>query len=281
VTDSNCLPHRWTVSSNIAQAILSKCASFKPGELVTGYGGWEEYGLYNGTALRTIDVDLAPPEAFLGVLGMPGSTAYVGVMEYGRPRSGETFVVSAASGPVGSLAGQIAKIKGARVVGIAGGAEKCRYVLEELGFDACVDHRMPNLPAPLAEACPNGVDVNFENVGGAVLDAVWPLLNDFARIPLCGLIAEYNDNEARPGPDLKNVLTRRISLQGFNIIDHRDRVPDFLRDVSKWMREGRIKHREHVVEGLDNAPNALIDLLSGRNFGKVVIRLREAIRSRR
>jgi hypothetical protein len=262
-------------SSNIARVISSKHASFKAGELVTGYGGWEEYSLYSGTALRTIDVDLAPPEAFLGVLGMPGSTAYVGVLDYGRPKSGETFVVSAASGPVGSVAGQIAKIKGARVVGIAGGAEKCRYVVEELGFDACVDHRTPNLPAALAEACPDGIDVDFENVGGPVLDAVWPLLNNFARIPLCGLITEYNDSEARPGPDLRNVLTRRIKVLGFNIVDHRDRVPDFLRDVSEWMRGGRIKHREHIVDGLDNAPDALVVLLSGRNFGKVAVRLPE------
>jgi NADPH-dependent curcumin reductase CurA len=178
-----------------------------------------------------------------------------------------------ASGPVGSVAGQIAKIKGAHVVGIAGGADKCRYVVKELGFDACVDHRSPNFAVELAGACPNGIDVDFENVGSAVLDAIWPLLNDFARIPVCGLIAEYNESEGKPGPSWRNILTRRLKVMGFNVTDHRDREPAFLHDASEWMRAGLIKHRAHVVEGLENAPNALADLLRGRNFGKVVVRL--------
>jgi NADPH-dependent curcumin reductase len=262
-------------SGNIARVISSKNACFKPGDLVSGYGGWEEYSLYSGPALRKIDVELAPAEAFLGVLGMPGATAYLGVLDFGRPKPGETLVVSAASGAVGSVAGQIAKIKGARVVGIAGGPEKCRYVVELLGFDHCVDHREPSLPAALADACPKGVDVDFENVGGAILDAVFPLLNDFARIALCGLITRYNDSYVMPGPDLKSILTRRIAISPFVVTDHRERFPNLLRDISGWVREGRIKHREHVIEGLENAPGALVDLLCGRNFGKVVIRLVE------
>ena len=262
-------------SSTIARVISSKDASFKPGELVTGYGGWEEYSLYSAPAVRKIDVKLAPPEAFLGVLGMPGATAYLGVLDFGRPKPSDTFVVSAASGPVGSVAGQIAKIKGARVVGIAGGPEKCRYVVEELGFTACVDHRKSTFAADLAHVCPNGVDVDFENVGGSVLDAVFPLLNDFARIALCGLITRYNDGEEMPGPDLKLILTRRIAVEPFIITDHRHRIPALLRDISEWVSEGRIKHREQVFEGLDHTPNALIDLLCGRNFGKVVVRLAE------
>jgi NADPH-dependent curcumin reductase CurA len=200
-------------------------------------------------------------------------TAYVGLLDIGGPRAGETVAVSAASGAVGSVAGQIARIKGCRVVGVAGGEPKCRYVVDELGFDACVDHRAPGLGDALARACPNGVDVYFENVGGAVQAAVWPLLNDFARVPVCGLIAQYNDAEPRPGPSLTSVLTKRLSVRGFIVSDHSDRWDDFYRDVSGWIRAGRIKYREDVVDGLERAPEAFIGLLQGRNFGKLLVRV--------
>jgi NADPH-dependent curcumin reductase CurA len=262
-------------SRNIARVIASKNNVFRPNDLVVGYGAWEDFSLYSGSSLMRVDTDLAKPEAFLGVLGSPGCTAYVGVVDIGQPKPDETFVVSAASGPVGSVAGQIAKIKGARVVGIAGGPEKCRYVVDELGFDACVDHRGPHLPEALAEACPQGIDVDFENVGGAVLDAIWPLLNDHARVPLCGMISGYNESGPKRGPDFMMVLKRRLKIEGFLVTERFDRFPEFLREMSQWVGNGKIKHREHIFDGLDSAPDALIALLSGRNFGKVVVRLAE------
>ena len=199
-------------------------------------------------------------------------TAYVGLLEIGRPQSGETLVVAAASGAVGSVVGQIAKIKGCRVVGIAGGVEKCRFVVGELGFDACLDHRAPDFADRLAAACPAGVDVYFENVGGVVQQAIWPLLNDFARIPVCGLIAQYNAASPVPGPDLFSVLRKRLLLRGFIVSDFAAKHGDFLRDVGEWVRSGRMKYREDVVDGLENAPAAFLGLLQGQNFGKMLVR---------
>jgi NADPH-dependent curcumin reductase CurA len=224
--------------------------------------------------VRKIDPAAAPVQTALGVLGMPGLTAYCGLLEIGRPKPGETVVVSAASGAVGALVGQIAKIKGARAVGVAGGEAKCRYVKEELGFDDCVDHRAPDLAARLERACPKGIDVYFENVGGAVQEAVWPLLNDFARIPVCGLIAQYNDTTPRPGPNFFTVLRKRLAIRGFIVWDFAEKEADFRRDVAAWIRDGRIKYREDVVEGLENAPQAFLGLLQGKNFGKLLVKLR-------
>jgi NADPH-dependent curcumin reductase CurA len=264
---------RAMVGGTVAEIIQSRNPRYAPGDIVLGYGGWQEYALSSGEGLRKLDPKTAPISTALGVLGMPGMTAYVGLLEIGQPKSGETVVVAAASGAVGSVVGQIAKIKGGRAVGIAGGAEKCRFVTDELGFDACVDHRAPDFAAQLEGACPKGIDVYFENVGGAVQQTVWPLLNDFARIPVCGLIAQYNAKAAMPGPDMVSVLRKRLLLRGFIVFDFAAKQPDFLRDVSEWVRTGRLKYREDIVDGLENAPAAFLGLLQGKNFGKVLVRV--------
>ena len=238
-----------------------------------GFGGWQEFALSPASALRKLDPGAAPISTALGVLGMPGMTAYVGLTEIGQPKAGETVVVAAASGAVGSVVGQIARIKGCRAVGIAGGAEKCRFVANDLGFDACVDHHADDFAARLAAACPDGIDVYFENVGGAVQQAVWPLLNDFARVPVCGLIAQYDATAAVPGPDMISVLRKRLTVRGFIVSDFSARLGDFLREAGEWLRSGRLKYREHVVDGLENAPAAFLGLLQGRNFGKLLVRV--------
>ncbi len=261
------------VARTVSRVVESRDPGFAPGDIVLGPGGWQDYAALPAAGLRKLDPAAAPVSAALGVLGMPGMTAYVGLLDIGRPREGETVVVSAASGAVGSVVGQIARIKGCRVVGVAGGAAKCRYVVEELGFNACADHRAPDLGETLTRACPNGFDIYFENGGGTVQQAVWPLLNDFARVPVCGLIAQYNDPEPRLGPNFSSVLTKRLTVRGFIVSDHADRWDAFYRDVSAWVREGRIKYREDVVEGLEQAPEAFIGLLQGRNFGKLMVRV--------
>jgi NADPH-dependent curcumin reductase len=261
------------VGRTIGEVVASRDLGFAAGDIVLGFGNWQDYATLRGKTLRKLDPALAPVTTALGVLGMPGHTAYVGLLDIGQPQPGETVVVSAGSGAVGSLVGQIAKIKGCRVVGIAGSEAKCRYVVDELGFDACIDHRALDFTQALARACPKGIDVNFENVGGAVLQAIWPLLNDFARVVVCGLIAQYNDVTPTPGPDIRSVLTKRLTVRGFIITDHSDRLDDFLRDVSAWLREGRIKYREDIVNGLEHAPEAFIGLLHGRNFGKLIVRV--------
>jgi NADPH-dependent curcumin reductase CurA len=209
---------------------------------------------------------------------MPGLTAYTGLLNIGKPQRGETLVVAAASGAVGSVVGQIARIKGCRVVGIAGGERKCRFVREELGFDDCLDHRQPDLAGRLRAACPQGIDIYCENVGGAVFDAVLPLLNDFARVPVCGLIAHYNAAELPAGPNqvplvLHSTLVKRLTYRGFIVSDFAAQYPEFLRDMNGWLREGRVKYREDITDGLENAPRELIGLLRGENFGKKIIRV--------
>ena len=239
--------------------------------------GWQTHALSDGKDLRKVDPKLGPVSTAVGVLGMPGMTAYTGLLDIGKPQPGETVVVAAASGAVGSAVGQIAKIKGARAVGIAGGKDKCDYVKKELGFDDCLDHRDPHLAAKLKEACPKGIDVYFENVGGAVFEAVFPLLNAFARVPVCGLIAHYNDTEATApkwaSSMMRAVLTKRLTIRGFIVSDFAARHADFLRDMSQWVREGKVKHREFVTEGLDSAPGAFMGLLKGANFGKQLVRV--------
>ena len=267
------------VGSTISRVEASQHPDFKAGDLVLGQSGWQSLALSNGKALSKLDTAMTQPSLALGVLGMPGFTAYMGLLDIGQPQAGETVVVAAASGAVGSVVGQIAKLKGCRVVGIAGGAEKCRYVVSELGFDACIDHRSPDLKQQLAAACPKGIDVYFENVGGAVFDAVLPLLNTRARIPVCGLIAHYNDTTLPPGPDRLGLLTRtllikRIKMQGFIIFDdYAHHYGEFFGEMSQWLKDGKIKFREDVVDGLENAPQAFIGLLEGKNFGKLVVRL--------
>jgi hypothetical protein len=262
----------------VSRVVASRAAGFAPGELVVGDTGWQEQPVVAAKGLMKLPGSAAPPSWALGVLGMPGLTAYVGLLDIGQPKAGETVVVAAATGPVGATVGQIAKLKGCRVVGIAGGQDKCDFAVRELGFDACVDHQRDDLAQQLAAACPQGIDVYFENVGGPVLFAVLPLLNLNARVPVCGVVAWYNLTGLPAGPDLtpvlmRTVLVRRVKIQGFIIFDHYDRMPDFLRDMSGWLASGRLKYREDVVEGLENAPQALIGLLQGHNFGKVVVRM--------
>ena len=262
----------------VSEILVSHVDGFSSGDIVFANSGWQTHALASGRGLRRIEREIAPVSAALGVLGMPGLTAYAGLAEIGKPQAGETVVVAAASGAVGSVVGQIARIRGARAVGIAGGPEKCRYVVEELGFDACVDHRAGDLAGRLKDACPQGIDVYWENVGGKVFDAVMPLFNNFARMPVCGLISQYNLTEGPAGADrltafMRMTLTRRLNTRGFIVSDFAALEPDFRRDMSAWLREGRVKFREHVIEGLENAPRGLIGLLKGENFGKTVVRI--------
>ena len=263
----------------VARVVESKHDGFAAGDVVLSQSGWQRYSLDDGTMLRKLDPAAAPVSTALGVLGMPGFTAWAGLLQIGRPQPGETVVVAAASGAVGSVVGQIARIHGARAVGIAGGPDKCAFVRDELGFDAVIDHRAPDFAAQLAAACPDGIDVYFENVGGKVFDAVFPLLNDFARMPVCGLISQYNDlPQAAPGPDrlalvMRDVLKKSLTVRGFIQREFAALRPDFLRDAQGWIAAGRLRYREDVVDGLATAPAAFIDLLQGRNFGKLVVKV--------
>jgi hypothetical protein len=262
----------------VGEIVASRNERYRDGDIVLSHSGWQDYAVSNGQGLRKLDPGAAPVQTALGVLGMPGMTAYTGLLNIGQPKEGETVAVAAATGPVGSAVGQIAKLKGARAVGIAGGPDKCRMLTEEFGFDAAIDHRSPDLPERLAEACPKGIDVYFENVGGKVWDAVFPLLNDFARVPVCGIVSHYNDTSLPPGPDrtpqlMGAVLRRRLTLRGFIVWDFASQAGDFARDMGAWVREGRVRYREDVVEGLENAPEAFRGLLKGRNTGKLLVKV--------
>jgi NADPH-dependent curcumin reductase CurA len=267
------------VGATVCRVETSQHADYAVGDWVLAYTGWQDYAISDGTGLTKLDPKLAPPSYALGVLGMPGFTAYMGLLDIGAPKAGETVVVAAATGAVGSVVGQIAKLKGCRVVGIAGGAQKCKSAVDELGFDACIDHHSPDLLALLAAACPNGIDVYFENVGGKVFDAVLPLLNSAARVPVCGLIANYNATTLPDGPDrspllMRTLLTKRIRMQGFIIFDdYGHRYPEFAKDMGQWLQQGNVTFREDIVDGLENAPQAFIGLLEGKNFGKLIVRL--------
>jgi NADPH-dependent curcumin reductase CurA len=263
------------VGGTVGEVVESKHPGFKPGDLVQGYDGWQTQAVSKGVGVRKLDPRQAPISTALGVLGMPGMTAYVGLLDIGQPKPGETVVVSAASGAVGAVVGQIAKLKGCRAVGIAGGKDKCEYVVNELGLDACVDYKSGDLVAALQAACPKGIDVYFENVGGDVLAAVLKLINPFARIPLCGLVSQYNATEFPAGPNWGVLLVNRVLVKGFIVSDHVDRMPAFLADVGGWVREGKIKYREDIVDGLENAPTAFIGLLQGKNFGKLIVKVGE------
>jgi NADPH-dependent curcumin reductase len=266
------------VGQTVGRVVLSEHPTFRNGDIVLGNGGWQDYWLSDGSDLTALGT-MARPSLALGALGMPAFTAHVGLLDIGKPLPGETVVVAAATGAVGSNVGQIARLKGARVVGIAGGADKCRYAIEELGFDACVDRHDPRFAEQLAKACPNGIDVYFENVGGKVLEAVLPLLNVGARVPVCGFIAHYNDESQRAGYNglpllLSAVLQKRVHMQGFIILDHYgERFDVFTHEMQAWIANGQIKVREHVVAGLENAISAFTDLLVGRNFGKVIVQV--------
>ncbi|UYU33740.1 NADP-dependent oxidoreductase [Siccibacter colletis] len=267
------------VGGTVSRVETSKLDGFEEGDWVLGYSGWQDYALSDGTGLTNLGKKPHRPSWTLGVLGMPGFTAYMGLLDIGQPKEGETLVVAAATGPVGATVGQIGKIKGCRVVGIAGGIEKCRHAIETLGFDVCIDHRADDFEQQLKQACPQGIDVYYENVGGKVFDAVLPLLNTAARVPICGLVAGYNSTELPAGPDrlpllMGTMLKKRLRMQGFIINqDYGHRFDEFFSEMSRWVEEGKIHYREQMVDALENAPETLIGLLEGKNFGKVVIRV--------
>lgn len=262
----------------VCTVVKSNLPGYQAGDMVAAGAGWQDYSLSNGKGVQKLHPALKPVSYALGVLGMPGLTAYTGLLNIGKPQAGETLVVGAASGAVGSVVGQIGRVKGCRAIGIAGGERKCRFVKEELGFDDCLDHRQPGLADRLKAACPKGIDIYFENTGGEVSDAVLPLLNTFARIPVCGLISQYNATELPAGPDrvpllMRNILVKRLTFRGFIVLDYASQIGEFYNDMKVWLGEGRIKYREDITDGLENAPRELIGLLKGENFGKKMIRV--------
>jgi NADPH-dependent curcumin reductase CurA len=266
------------VGGTVSEVVSSRNSRFAPGDLVSSYTGWQEYAVSDGAGISKLDPRITQPSYALGILGMPGLTAYVGLLDIGQPKAGDTVVLAASTGAVGSVVGQIAKLKGCRVVGIAGAAEKCKYAVEALGYDACVSHYDADMAQQLAAQCPDGIDVYFENVGGSSWEAVMPLLNKHARVPVCGLIAHYNQTELPPGPDRMSmlqglILTKSIKMQGFIVSDYVNRVPAFIEDMSAWLAQGKIRYKEDMVEGLENAPRAFMGLFRGANFGKLVVRV--------
>jgi hypothetical protein len=269
------------VAGGVARVVDSQAPGLRPGDIVAGGVGWQSHPVVDAAALRRLELTADSARQALGALGMPGLTAYCGLMEIGQPRAGETVVVGAAAGAVGSLVGQIARIQGCRVVGVAGGAEKCRLAVEQYGFDACIDHRAADMGAQLAAACPRGVDVYFENIGGEVLAAVLPLLNLAARVPLCGLISSYNDSSGHstvgkrdllPG-FLYRVLERRLTVRGFISSDFLDRRPVFEREMTRWLEQGLIRYQETITQGLEEAPGAFMRMLRGGSTGKTLVKV--------
>ena len=261
------------VGQTAGEVIESKHAGFKPGDKVLAQLGWQLYGCAKGEDVAKVDANRAPLSCYLGVLGMPGMTAYFGLNEIGQPKKGETVVISAASGAVGSVVGQLARIAGCRAVGIAGGAQKCGYVVKELGFDACIDYKAGNLHRDLKEACPKGADVYFENVGGETLDTMLRFMNPFSRIVVCGLISDYNATEPYGVKMFRSILVNRIKVQGMIVFDWRDRYGEALKALAGHLAAGRLKYRESVLAGIENAPQGLIGLLKGQNFGKQLVKL--------
>ncbi len=257
----------------VGEVIASADPNFSPGDIVVGPRGWQSHCVSNGAGLTKLSRRGAPLSTYLGVLGMPGATAYRGITEICAPKKGETVVVSAASGAVGSVAGQLAKRAGARVIGVAGGAEKCLWVQDSLGFDDCVDHRALDLRAELAASCPNGIDAYFENVGGAVQAAVFDLLNPFARVAMCGMVSQYNEAEFPPGPNLGFVVGKRVLIQGFIVSDKPEKLGEWRTLAAPWVADGSLVYREDVVDGLEHAPEALAGILGGRNFGKLLVKV--------
>jgi len=264
----------------VAEVVSSAVKGFEPGDHVLAPSGWQDWFVSDGEQVMNLGKSPANPSWALGILGMPGYTAYAGLLKIGEPKAGETVVVAAASGPVGATVGQIARIKGCRVVGIAGGPEKCAHVTGNLGFDACIDHRAEDFAQQLKAACPDGIDVYFENVGGKVLYAVLPLLNPFARMPVCGIVSWYNSTGLPDGSDMGpaimgTILRMKVKVQGFIIFDSfgLDTYKEFVGDMTGWLASGQVKYKEQIVDGLEQAPKALNDLLAGRNFGKMVVKV--------
>ncbi|WP_299688578.1 NADP-dependent oxidoreductase [uncultured Vibrio sp.] len=270
------------VGATVCQVEESKHADYQVGEWVLAYTGWQDLGVSNGDGLIKLGKQPTHPSYALGIMGMPGFTAYMGLLDIGQPKQGDTLVVAAATGAVGATVGQIGKLKGCRVIGVAGGHDKCQYAKDVLGFDECIDHKAEDFAEQLTKACDNGIDVYFENVGGKVFDAVMPLLNTGARIPVCGLISQYNATSLPEGPDRMSslmgmLLVKRIKMQGFIIFDdYAHRYNEFATQMTKWLSQGKIHYREHLVEGLESAPQAFMGLLEGQNFGKLVIKTNEA-----
>lgn len=270
------------VGATVCQVEQSQHSDYQVGEWVLAYTGWQDYGVSNGEGLVKLGMEPSQPSFALGIMGMPGFTAYMGLLDIGQPKEGDTLVVAAATGPVGATVGQIGKLKGCRVIGVAGGEEKCRHAKEVLGFDECIDHKAEDFAEQLAAACDKGIDVYFENVGGKVFDAVMPLLNTGARIPVCGLISQYNATSLPDGPDRMSalmgmLLVKRIKMQGFIIFDdYAHRYNEFATQMADWLAQGKIQYKEQVVEGFENTPQAFIGLLQGENFGKLVIKTNQA-----
>lgn len=267
------------VGGTVAEVVSSDVNGYEAGDWVVAFGGWQDYALSDGTNVINMGKNPQNPSWALGVLGMPGLTAWAGLTQIGAPKAGETLVVAGASGPVGATVGQVGKILGLRVVGIAGGADKCAHVVETLGFDDCIDYKADGFPAALNAATPDGIDIYFENVGGAVFDAVMPLLNPSARIPVCGLISQYNATSLPEGPDRMNllmgmILRKRMTMRGFIVFDDFGHLyPEFAKLMSEWVTQGKIKYREEMIDGFEQAPAAFIGLLRGESFGKRVIKL--------
>jgi len=261
------------VGQTVGEVVESAHPGFKPGDKVLTSTGWQQYGVARGKELRMIDASRVPASYYLGILGMPGLTAWFGLFEIGKAKAGETLVVSAASGAVGSVVGQLGKNKGMRVVGIAGGREKCDYVVRELGFDACVDYKAGRLADDLRAACPEGIDVDFENVGGEILDTVLRQMKFLGRVVVCGLIAEYNATEPYGYKAMRSILVNRLRVQGMIVFDWKDRYEEALADLGARVAGGKLRYRESIVEGLENAPRGLIELLAGKNFGKQLVKL--------
>jgi hypothetical protein len=269
------------VGGTVCQVEATNHPDYQVGEWILAYIGWQDYALSDGSGLVRLGKAENPSYA-LGILGMPGFTAYMGLLDIGQPKEGDTLVVAAATGPVGATVGQIAKLKGCKVIGVAGGEKKCAHAKDVLGFDACLDHKADDFAEQLRAACPNGVDIYYENVGGKVFDAVLPLFNNGARIPVCGLVSQYNATKLPDGPDrlsllMGNILVKRLKVQGFIIFDYYDHYGEFVEEMTEWLSAGKIKYREQVVNGLENAPEAFIGLLEGRNFGKLVIKVNDEL----
>ena len=260
------------IGGTAGEVVASKHPKFAVGDKVVGMLGWQLYGVSDGTQLMKVDDRHIPLSGYLGTVGMPGVTAWYGLTDICQPKAGETVVVTAASGAVGSVVGQLAKMKGCRAVGIAGGAEKCRYVVDELGFDACVDYKAGNLWKDIKEATPKGIDCLFENVGGEIFDTLLGRMNAFSRIALCGLISQYN-SEPHAMKNIGSVLVNRIKMQGFIVSEHMERWPTALDELGQGVATGKIKYRETVAQGLENAPKAFIGLLKGANLGKQLVKL--------
>ena len=267
------------LGATVSRVAESKHADYKVGDWVLSYSGWQDYEVSNGEGLTALGDNPTQPSYALGIMGMPGFTAYMGLLDIGKPKAGETLVVAAATGPVGATVGQIAKIKGCRIVGVAGSDEKCKHAVETLGFDVCINRKADDFADQLKAACHDGIDIYYENVGGKVLDGVLPLLNTSARVPVCGLISRYSATSLPDGPDrlsmlMAMILVKRLTVRGFIVFDdYGKESPEFAKDMTGWLQEGKVKYKEQIVDGLENAPEAFMGMLQGKNFGKVVIRI--------